>query len=182
MLLILVLIDMFNLFMGGVDIADQCQSYWPTQLRTSRNWFLLFFWGLDTAIINAFILYYIVNIASGVLAKNVISQGQFREKLYQEHILNGTLLLQRQCTLNAYVITKRRRFTGAPLSNSQFQPGKHIILAFGFNSRKGCCVYCSWLRGRKRVEGTKTKYIHLVLIGEVDALERHITLIRFLGD
>jgi len=42
--------------MGGVDIADQRRSYYYTQLRTCRNWFPLFFWLLDTAVINCYLL------------------------------------------------------------------------------------------------------------------------------
>lgn len=76
-LLIPVIIDMYNYYMGGVDIADQCRSYWPTQLRVSRNWLPLFFWCLDTAIVNAFILYRIVNITAGKLAKNILTHRQF---------------------------------------------------------------------------------------------------------
>lgn len=84
--------------MGGVNIADQYRSYWPTQLRVSRNWAPLFFWCSDTAIINAFILYRIVNVTFEVLVKNIMSHPQFREKLYQELILEGTLSLWRQYT------------------------------------------------------------------------------------
>lgn len=65
MILTPVIINMYNLYMGGVDIADQRRSYWPTQLCVSRNWLPLFFWCLDTAIINAFILYWAINITAG---------------------------------------------------------------------------------------------------------------------
>lgn len=46
----------YNLFMGGVDIADQRRSYFTTQVRVARTWFPLFFWLLDTSIINAFLI------------------------------------------------------------------------------------------------------------------------------
>ncbi|KAA8914249.1 hypothetical protein FN846DRAFT_670514 [Sphaerosporella brunnea] len=42
--------------MGGVDIADQRRSYCSIKLRTVRNWLAIFFWLLDTAIINAYII------------------------------------------------------------------------------------------------------------------------------
>lgn len=42
--------------MGGVDIAYQRRSYYYTQLRVCRNWLPLFFWLLDTAVINSFLL------------------------------------------------------------------------------------------------------------------------------
>jgi len=47
-------IDDYNQHMGGVDIADQLQSYYSTQLRACRNWLPLFFWLLDTAIVNSY--------------------------------------------------------------------------------------------------------------------------------
>ncbi|RPB11552.1 hypothetical protein P167DRAFT_470789, partial [Morchella conica CCBAS932] len=46
----------YNDKMRGVDIADQRRSYYHTQLRVCCNWFPIFFWLLDTAIINAFII------------------------------------------------------------------------------------------------------------------------------
>jgi len=46
----------YNDNMGGVDIADQCRTYYATQLRVARNWMPLFFWLLDTTVINAYII------------------------------------------------------------------------------------------------------------------------------
>lgn len=50
------MINDYNQHMGGVDIADQLRQYYTTQMRTFRNWFPLFLWLLDTAIINAYIM------------------------------------------------------------------------------------------------------------------------------
>jgi hypothetical protein len=50
------MIDDYNYHMGGVDIADQLRSYYSTQLAVRRTWMPLFFWLLDTAIINCFII------------------------------------------------------------------------------------------------------------------------------
>ncbi|KAF8926507.1 hypothetical protein BGZ58_011127, partial [Dissophora ornata] len=47
------IIDDYNCHMNGVDIADQLRSYYSTQLRTYRTWVPIFFWLLDTTIINA---------------------------------------------------------------------------------------------------------------------------------
>ena len=43
----------YNLHMGGVDIADQKRCYYSTQLQTVRNWMPIFYWQLDSTIINA---------------------------------------------------------------------------------------------------------------------------------
>jgi len=50
------IINDYNYHMGGVDIADQLRSYYSTQLTVRRTWMPLFFWLLDTAIINSFII------------------------------------------------------------------------------------------------------------------------------
>jgi len=47
-------IDDYNYHMGGVDIADQLRSYYPTQHRSCRNWYPLFFWLLDTSLVNCY--------------------------------------------------------------------------------------------------------------------------------
>ena len=53
---ILKVIDDYNHHMGGVDIADQRRMYYNTQIATRRNWFPLFFWLLDTAIVNSYLV------------------------------------------------------------------------------------------------------------------------------
>src|SRR5438045_5285703 len=47
----------YNQFMGGIDIADQYRSYYTTQLIAQRNWLPIFFWLLDTVLLNSFIIY-----------------------------------------------------------------------------------------------------------------------------
>jgi hypothetical protein len=49
-------IDDYNRFMGGVDIADQLRAGFSTQQQGVKPWRLLFYWLLDSTIINAFIL------------------------------------------------------------------------------------------------------------------------------
>lgn len=51
-----IVIDDYNHFMGGVDIADQLRGYYATQLPVRRTWMPLFFWLLDTAIINSYLI------------------------------------------------------------------------------------------------------------------------------
>jgi hypothetical protein len=49
-------IDDYNHFMGGVDIADQLRAYYSTQRTSLRSWYPLFFWIVDTAILNAYLM------------------------------------------------------------------------------------------------------------------------------
>ncbi|CAG8816529.1 24477_t:CDS:2, partial [Cetraspora pellucida] len=44
------LIDDYNHYMKGVDIADQLRSYYNCQLTAHHTWFPLFFWLLDTTL------------------------------------------------------------------------------------------------------------------------------------
>ena len=70
------MIDDYNHHMGGVDTADQLRSYNSTQLRARRNWMPLFFWLLDIALVNSFILAKLKNQAK--------TQVEFRKKLIWE--------------------------------------------------------------------------------------------------
>jgi hypothetical protein len=47
-------IDDYNHYMGGVDIADQLRAGFSTQQRGVKPWRPLFYWLLDSTIINAF--------------------------------------------------------------------------------------------------------------------------------
>src|SRR5436305_9466172 len=51
-----VIIDDYNHFMGGVNIADQLRGYYGTQLPVRRTWMPLFFWLLDTALVNSYLI------------------------------------------------------------------------------------------------------------------------------
>ena len=50
------MVDDYNHHMGSVDIADQLQSKFSTQQRGVKPWRALFYWLLDTTIINAFLI------------------------------------------------------------------------------------------------------------------------------
>ena len=51
------MVDDYNHFMNGVDIADQLRAKFNTQQRTARTWMPLFYQLLDTTIVNAYILF-----------------------------------------------------------------------------------------------------------------------------
>ncbi|CAG8564520.1 27054_t:CDS:2, partial [Dentiscutata erythropus] len=56
-LAILCVINDYNNFMGDVDLADQLRGYYNCQLTVCHTWFPLFFWLLDTVLVNCIILY-----------------------------------------------------------------------------------------------------------------------------
>jgi hypothetical protein len=51
------MVDEYNHFMNGVDIADQLRAKFSTQQHTARSWMPLFYQLLDTAIVSAYILF-----------------------------------------------------------------------------------------------------------------------------
>ena len=65
----------------GVDVADQYRSYYSVQLVTQRNWFPIFFWVLETALINSFLIY------SDILGCLEITHKDFRMQVAWELIL-----------------------------------------------------------------------------------------------
>lgn len=50
--------DDYNQFKVGVDLVDQYRSYYFTQLKCLPNWPPIFFWLLDTTVINFYLLMY----------------------------------------------------------------------------------------------------------------------------
>lgn len=79
----------YSNFMGGVDIADQQRCYYDTQFRACRNWMLLFFWLIDTTVINVFLL------SRGAIPHPPRSEpfwkhhGSFRTRLAWNLVLSG---------------------------------------------------------------------------------------------
>ena len=74
------IIDDYNHHMNGADIANQLRSYYSTELKTCRTWVPIFFWLLDTAIINA----HLVDKLSG----SSMHHREFRQCLAQDLIEN----------------------------------------------------------------------------------------------
>lgn len=50
-------IDDYNQCMGGVDIADQYRLYYDTQQISNLTWYPLFYWSVNTALTDSFIIY-----------------------------------------------------------------------------------------------------------------------------
>jgi hypothetical protein len=51
-----VIVDAYNKHKVGVDIADQCHTYFDTQFIFRRNWYPLFYCIPETALINSLII------------------------------------------------------------------------------------------------------------------------------
>ena len=72
----------YNKFMGGVDMNDQSRRYYNITVKSVKWWKYLFWFFLDTAIINSFILY---NETPG---NRKLSHLNFRLKLNEELVRN----------------------------------------------------------------------------------------------
>jgi len=83
----------YNLHMGGVDIADQRRSYYSTQLRVVRSWMPLFFWLLDTTVINSFLIAQQHMGGSGGQHSIWRSHPRYRERLAWDLVEKGYQLL-----------------------------------------------------------------------------------------
>ena len=50
-------VDLYNHNMNGVDVADQLTVFYPFIRKISKWWRKLFFWLVEVAVINSYILY-----------------------------------------------------------------------------------------------------------------------------
>lgn len=57
MLMIPDLIDDYNQYMHGVDIADQLRASYHTHLTGVRNWLPVFYWLVDTLKVNSYLIW-----------------------------------------------------------------------------------------------------------------------------
>jgi hypothetical protein len=85
----------YNLFMGGVDMSDQRRAQYCTQLRAVCAWFPLFFWLLDTTLINVFLIaQQHVGGAKGTLYTN---QWKFQNEVAWGPIEEGFAAMEEAC-------------------------------------------------------------------------------------
>jgi hypothetical protein len=54
---ILGIVDNYNYYMNRVDIANQLRAKFTTRQQTHQSWLPLFYFCLDTTIVNAYILF-----------------------------------------------------------------------------------------------------------------------------
>jgi len=82
-------IDDYNYHMGSVNIADQLRSYYSTQQRCRRNWLPLFYWLLDTSLVNAYRIQRTINSHSGSPRKLQSEHFHFRSEVVDQLIHTG---------------------------------------------------------------------------------------------
>jgi hypothetical protein len=148
-LLIPKVIDDYNHHMNGVDVADQLRSYYNTQQTVRRNWMPLFFWLLDTAIVNTYRITRTLGSAQ--------EQKEFRHELVWDliEIANDTGEVQLRNGLKREIREETKKETKRPkvtknfeLSNQRFIPGNHFT---EWRERREACQWCTWLASKKNL-------------------------------
>jgi hypothetical protein len=89
-----IVVDDYNHFMGSVDIADQLRSNYIIQFPVRRTWLPLFFWLLDTAIINSYLIFNLKN------NNNKVNHKEFRLNIAWKLIKIGLELEEKRETRN----------------------------------------------------------------------------------
>ena len=98
--------------MNGVDIANQMRSNYETHRKALRNWWPLFYWILDTAIVNAFCISKLWRKEAGLPA---LSHHSFRTAIFTE-------LLQSAFKKESALLGKRARDLPDPVEDHQHKP------------------------------------------------------------
>ena len=69
--------------MGDVDVADQLRNnYWFDHWLIKRKWWWSnMFWAIGVILVNAYIIYRIMNLEAGVIKSDLLSQHNFRKQV-----------------------------------------------------------------------------------------------------
>jgi Transposase IS4 len=133
-------IDDYNHYMGGVDIADQLRAGFSTQQRGVKPWRPLFYWLLDTTIINAFCLSEHQRKAKLGNGKDKVRSAHwaFREALVSELLKDSLPEVSKQAYVTKNTVLPKIRLT-RPIEIHQRIFGK-----------RAPCMFCRWSRVTKK--------------------------------
>ena len=92
-------IDIYNHFMNGVDCADQLRCYYNTQRVHVKSWKPLWYFLLDSAIVNSYLLHHCVSKQSKNQSRNHYTQREFRTKLTSQLFEHSERLSGRPCSI-----------------------------------------------------------------------------------
>ena len=144
----------YNLFMGGVDIADQMRSYYSCHMKSQRNWMPLFYWLVDATICNSYII--TKELLGDTNQRLAVTQPrQFRTDLAWNLVIRGAALTRgREHFTNGYnpqtdALSRRHRDSGITyckegtrLPDCRLDTTKSHKRASGLSRRQ--CFYCRW--------------------------------------
>ena len=173
-------IDDYNYNMGVVDIADQLSSYYSTQQPSQRNWLPLFYWLLDTSLVNAYRIQGMMNPHQRLRSEHF----HFRSDVADELILYGIHLTEQATSpissspLSSLSIPLPRELKVLYISRSntsanRFPPKKSKPTLVAFPPRSAhsleqrptrlLCILCRWQRSQVLLilEAIKVKSVNL---------------------
>jgi hypothetical protein len=125
------MVDDYNHFMNGVDIADQLQAKFTTEQQTHRTWLPLFYFCLDTAIVNAYLLF----MAHWNLTIDAKKKIRSTHRVFREMLVD-TLLTQYKPTPPARIYMRASDLPQARLDQPRYM---HQKVKSG---SKGRCQFC----------------------------------------
>jgi len=155
-----IVIDDYNHFMGRVDIADQLRGYYATQLTVRRTWMPLFFWLLDTVIINS----YLILKKSGInishkdfriqLVWDLIKAGLEENELHIPHTRSRIDDLTERFKFIEVDPTKKQQYVtkNFELPLKRLSPDGHLP---EWKELRTSCVWCKYLVKKAQKEITK---------------------------
>ena len=125
------MINDYNQFMGGVDLCDQCLSYYSMSTRKTLKWWKKVFWRfLDICVLNSWIIF-----RTNFPESNINTQKKFRMQLVKE-LVQPMLTLKSSPTCPPHLSPIGR----LPIAQEPRLIGKH----FPYKSpQRKRCVVCS---------------------------------------
>jgi hypothetical protein len=139
-------IDDYNHFMGGVDVADQYRHYYNTQITARRTWVPIFFWLLDTAIVDSFLIY---NKCNGKL-----SHKEFRLSLAWNLVTSGWSEGENNNDENIPSKSSFARINSdSTLPEVRNKPGQHLPR----RGLRSACYLCRYIRIKEEGKATKSE-------------------------
>jgi hypothetical protein len=132
-------IDDYNQNMGGVDLANQFREAYETHKPSLRNWWPLFYWLIDVACVNSYILYRL-----HTTEKHPLSHLQFRQELARK--------------LLSYSEKAKLQSLRVGLGGRRvFSPELQHLHYWEKRPNKATCAWCSYEAKYRRVLGKEVK-------------------------
>ena len=122
-----VMIHDYNIYMLGVDKLDQLMSYYSFLHKSIKWWRKIFFWILEVAVINSYIIYKSLALQRG---ERPMSHLAFRRKL----------ILSLSEPIRSSVIPRRRSGTRVADNVERLRPTQHFLQK---EAKRRDCMVCS---------------------------------------
>lgn len=181
----------YNSYMNAVDVHDQLRSYYNTQLKAFRIWMPLFFFMLDAAVINAFL---IAKQQHQPLKDAFITQQRaFRLRLAWCLTLQGSHGIDQNWTSRLSNTARsaggqfmkgnrtNRRHTGGfnyitkktSLPTIRHAPGNHILVRNYQQRRERDCAPCRFLKQRDSSHKVHRTRLYCIICTDYYPICRH---------